>query len=60
MIVKNLNPANITIVSYRFYYEGTLRSSGGITLFMFIIGIIIIIIEGIVLIRTLIRRVRER
>jgi len=60
MLVKNLNPANVTGVTYSFSYNGVHRSSSGITLFMFIIGVVIVVIEGIALLRIFIKRIRER
>ncbi|MGQ9565643.1 MAG: hypothetical protein ACUVT5_03745 [Candidatus Bathyarchaeales archaeon] len=60
MLVKNLNATSSASVSYSFSYTGIRRSSSGIPLFMFIIGVIIIIIEGLVLLRAAIKRLRER
>jgi uncharacterized membrane protein len=60
MLVKNLNSTVSTKVSYKFSYKGMYRSSNGITLLMLAIGVILIIIEGVVFLRILIRRVRKR
>jgi hypothetical protein len=60
LLVKNLNTNSSTSVSYSFSYTGIRRNSSGIPLVMFIIGVIIVIIEGIVLLRALIKRLRGR
>ncbi|MEM2102810.1 MAG: hypothetical protein QXM22_04785 [Candidatus Bathyarchaeia archaeon] len=60
MLVKNLNTTSSASVAYNFSYIGIRRSSSGIPLFMFIIGVIIVIIEGLVLLKAFIKRLRER
>jgi hypothetical protein len=60
MIIQNLNSTSPTSVSYFYSYTARFRNSDGLPIAMFIIGVIIVVIEGIGLLRFAITRVRER
>jgi hypothetical protein len=60
MIIQNLNTTKSTSVSYLYNYTARFRSSDGLPIAMFIVGVIIAVIEGIGLLRFAIARVRER
>lgn len=60
MVIQNLNTTSATNVSYIYNYTAMFRNSDGLPLVIFVIGVIIVVAEGVVLLRFLIRRVRER
>lgn len=60
MIIQNLNSTSPTSVSYFYSYTAKFRSSDGLPILIFIVGVIIAVIEGIGLLRLAITRVRER
>ena len=60
VVIQNLNSTAPTSVSYLYYYTAIFRNSDGLPLLMFIVGVIIAVIEGIILLRFAIERVRER
>ena len=59
MVIQNLNTTT-TSVSYIYNYTAMFRNSDGLPLVILVIGVIIVVAEGVVLLRFLIRRVRER
>jgi hypothetical protein len=60
MVIRNLNTNSSTNFSYGFSYTALHRSGNGVTMVMFFIGVIIAIVEGVVLVKFLIRRIRQR
>ena len=60
MVIQNLNTTSATNVSYVYNYTAMFRNSDGLPLVIFIIGVIIVVVEGVTLVRFLIRRVRAR
>ena len=60
MVIQNLNTTSATNVSYIYNYTAMFRNSDGLPLVIFIIGVIIVVVEGVTLVRFLIRRVRAR
>ena len=59
MVIQNLNTTSATSISYSYDYTASFRSSDGLPIAMFIVGVIIAIIEGINLLRFAITRIRE-
>lgn len=60
VVIQNLNSTAPTSVTYSYHYIASFRSSDGLPIAMFIVGVIIAVIEGIILLRFVITRVRER
>ena len=60
MVIQNLNTTSATNVSYVYNYTAMFRNSDGLPLVIFIIGVIIVVVEGVTLVRFLIRQVRAR
>lgn len=60
MIIENLNSTKPTGITYGYSYNALYRSSNGVPLILFIVGMIIAVVEGITLLRRGIRRVRQR
>jgi len=60
MVIQNLNTTSATNVSYIYNYTAMFRNSDGLPLVIFIIGVIIVVVEGVTLVRFLIRQVRAR
>jgi hypothetical protein len=59
-VITNLNSTGSVSVTYSYSYSAQFRSSDGITLLFFVVGVIIVVGEGIVLIRRLVGRARGR
>jgi hypothetical protein len=60
MVIQNLNKTSVASVSYKYNYTAMFRNSDGLPLVIFIVGVIIVVVEGVALLRFVIRRVRER
>jgi hypothetical protein len=60
MIIQNLNTTSEASISYFYNYTATFRNSDGLPIVIFIIGVIIVVIEGVALLRLVAKRVRER
>lgn len=60
IVIQNLNTTSATSVSYIYNYSAMFRNSDGLPLVIFVVGVIIVVVEGVVLLRLLIRRVRGR
>jgi hypothetical protein len=59
LIIRNLNVTNSkSQVTYSYTYTAEFRDSDGIPLLLFIVGVIIVVVYGIVLVRHLIRRTK--
>ena len=59
-VITNLNNTSSVGVTYSYSYSSQFRSSDGIPFLFFVVGAIIVIVEGIVIVRQLVRRVRRR
>jgi hypothetical protein len=60
MVIQNLNTTSATKVSYIYNYTAMFRNSDGLPLVIFIVGVIIVVVEGVAMLRFLRRRARER
>lgn len=60
MIIKNLNSTSTTSVSFQYSYSALFRDSNEIPPVLFMVGVVIVIVYGIVFVRRFIKRSRER
>lgn len=60
MIVKNLNVTSSTSLVFGYSFNASYRNSNGIPLILFIVGVVLAVVEGVVLLRYGIKRIRQR